>query len=70
MQVFLSLLPLGVKLFGWFLDRSKADKRVKEQWLKTVDTVEKHMQLSVKLNESDRAQIEDLKKRWESERKK
>lgn len=57
------ILNVLLKTVSWILDIQKADKKAREDFLKFVGTIESQQLASVNLNDSDRIQLEDLKRR-------
>ena len=57
------LLSVLLKLMGWILDKRSADKAAKEAFLLFVDSLNTTSLASVSLNDSDREQVEELKRR-------
>jgi len=61
-SMILSWLP---SIIGFALKKMGDNAEVKQKFLDFVDAVEKHQLASVRLNESDRAQMDDLEKQRE-----
>lgn len=59
------ILSVLLKTVGWIMDIREADKQAREDFLKFVDTIERQQLASVNLNDSDRTQLDELKRRRE-----
>lgn len=63
------LLPVGLWILKSFFQKMENDKEAKKQFLIFVDAMERDQLASVKLNDDDRAQLAELKRRRELLRK-
>lgn len=52
-----------LKLFMWMIDKDGENKELQRAYLNFVSVIEHQGLASVSLNESDRAQVEELKER-------
>lgn len=59
------ILNVLLKTVGWILDIREADRQAREDFLKFIGTIESQQLASVNLNDSDRAQLNELKRRRE-----
>lgn len=57
------LLPLAIRILVGIFAKVDNDKESKKQFLLFVDSMEREQLASVKLNDSDRAQVDELKRR-------
>lgn len=59
------ILSVLLKTVGWIMDIREADSQARKDFLKFVDTIESQQLASVSLNDSDRTQLDELKRRRE-----
>jgi len=64
MAIITTALPLILRLIGWFINRADVKEETKKEWLKFMNTVEKDLDGSVKINSSDEKQKSDINKQW------
>ena len=57
------LLPLGMWLLTKFFEKIASDTEAKKKFLEFIEAMERDQLASVKLNDDDRAQLDDLKRR-------
>ena len=56
------LAKLGLKFISFWLDREEKRKEAKKKFLLFVDELENNQTISVNLNKSDQAQLDELRK--------
>lgn len=54
------ILSFGLKAIGWYLDKTKADKEIREAFLLFVEKIDKHQMGSRDINNSSRKQVADI----------
>jgi hypothetical protein len=55
-----AILPFGIKIIGWWLDKSAADAEMKRQFYGFVDSLGQRNMIAAKLHDSYKAQLERL----------
>ena len=56
-----ALAPIALQLIGWFLGKSAASDKAKQQFLDLVHTIESETGEAVKLSDSAKLQMQKLK---------
>lgn len=60
-----TVLPVLIKLIGWFIDRASLEEETKRKWLELMDLIEQDLSKSAEHNKDDKTQKDDIDQQWE-----
>ncbi len=66
----LQLIPVLIKIVGWFIGRAQMNEQTKRKWLSFMEVIEGDLSNSAAMNIEDERQKDDIDEQWDKDFKK